>query len=493
MTPREALLQAIIADPDDDALRLVYADYLEETGDPVDAARAELIRFQIATERLPDGDPAKSDRITEAVRLTDRYKKVWFSWVRDEGCLAYPRRGFLDHWSCGAKAAHQADLADAFRQEPITDATLFPKGSDLPKLAGWPQFARLRTLKLWPGAPAEDEVLAFLSSPHLTGLQEFEYMGRRATRVPLREAVRLLASRPEYAGLRSLTIQAAGLGDLGASALANSTTLARLTTLALAHCDVGPAGCGELLSSPVVAAVTNLHLGGSANTAAGGEALAASLASSPHLRRLQHLTLDETAVTDRAAAQLARADWPGLTSLVLVPRDLNDSTASTGLPTMTTAGLESLTAARWFAAVEALDLSGHPLGDSGARVLALARLPRLRCLTLMMTGLTAVGLEELVEAYAGQLTQLQLYGNPLGDAGAELLANAAWPRMVWEGNFDLGLFLGGCGIGDLGAKALLQSRTIPTDIPSLFLGRGAISYELIEALKAKYPRAKIQF
>jgi uncharacterized protein (TIGR02996 family) len=44
-----AFLAAIVAEPDDDALRLVAADFLEENGDP---SRAAFIRVQIALARL---------------------------------------------------------------------------------------------------------------------------------------------------------------------------------------------------------------------------------------------------------------------------------------------------------------------------------------------------------------------------------------------------------------------------------------------------------
>src|SRR4029450_6355483 len=49
------LLQAILADPDDDAVRLVYADWLEESGRTAEEqARAEFIRLQIALD--PDAE-----------------------------------------------------------------------------------------------------------------------------------------------------------------------------------------------------------------------------------------------------------------------------------------------------------------------------------------------------------------------------------------------------------------------------------------------------
>src|SRR5262245_65195916 len=50
---QDSLLEAIRADPADDGVRLVYADWLEENGDP---ARAEFIRVQLERARLPGWD-----------------------------------------------------------------------------------------------------------------------------------------------------------------------------------------------------------------------------------------------------------------------------------------------------------------------------------------------------------------------------------------------------------------------------------------------------
>jgi uncharacterized protein (TIGR02996 family) len=43
-----ALLRAVIADPDADLPRLVYADFLDDRCGPGDAERANLIRYQMA-------------------------------------------------------------------------------------------------------------------------------------------------------------------------------------------------------------------------------------------------------------------------------------------------------------------------------------------------------------------------------------------------------------------------------------------------------------
>jgi uncharacterized protein (TIGR02996 family) len=50
------LLAAIKESPADDAPRLVYADWLEEHGEP----RGEFLRLQCAPARLERGDPARA-------------------------------------------------------------------------------------------------------------------------------------------------------------------------------------------------------------------------------------------------------------------------------------------------------------------------------------------------------------------------------------------------------------------------------------------------
>jgi len=53
MDDRAALLRAIVESPDDDAPRLVYADWLDERGE---SDRAEFIRLQCAIHGSPMPD-----------------------------------------------------------------------------------------------------------------------------------------------------------------------------------------------------------------------------------------------------------------------------------------------------------------------------------------------------------------------------------------------------------------------------------------------------
>jgi uncharacterized protein (TIGR02996 family) len=54
MTDHDALLRAICDSPDDDTPRLIYADYLEDTGE---ADRAAFVRAQVELARTPDWEP----------------------------------------------------------------------------------------------------------------------------------------------------------------------------------------------------------------------------------------------------------------------------------------------------------------------------------------------------------------------------------------------------------------------------------------------------
>src|SRR4051812_9792088 len=65
-----ALLRAILDDIDDDAVRLVYADYLEERGDP----RGEFIRLQIAGHRDESKEPSAREQ-----ELLERHLAEWTS------------------------------------------------------------------------------------------------------------------------------------------------------------------------------------------------------------------------------------------------------------------------------------------------------------------------------------------------------------------------------------------------------------------------------
>src|SRR5262249_9986232 len=53
-TQQDALYRAVCEYPDEDAPRLIFADFVDENGDPI---RAACIRTQVALARVPEHDP----------------------------------------------------------------------------------------------------------------------------------------------------------------------------------------------------------------------------------------------------------------------------------------------------------------------------------------------------------------------------------------------------------------------------------------------------
>jgi hypothetical protein len=318
------------------------------------------------------------------------------------------------------------------------------------------------------------------------------------------EALAQLATRPQYSSLERIKIEHARVGNDGATRLAQSTTLSELRFLSIGQCEIGIEGLCAILESPILSNVSYLDLGGNVSIGAEGEILAGALAASKHLGHLESLILDEIAFTDRAASRLAEATWPALKELKILPYDQGHSDIPTGFSTITFRGVEYLMSANWAQQLESLELSGHPIGDSGAEALARdKRLTGIKRLALSQTGITAIGLLELVQAYSQQLESIQMARCQLGDAGAAVISEAAWPAMIpkinqvdrdWKCPYTPdGLFFAGCDITDLGAEALIQSTTIPHNVPELFLNQSTISRTVVERLKKRYPKATVRF
>lgn len=68
----EPFLSAICAEPEDDTVRLVYADWLDENGDP---ERAEFVRLQVA---MPERPRAYDPQYARAEALRVRNWEAWF-------------------------------------------------------------------------------------------------------------------------------------------------------------------------------------------------------------------------------------------------------------------------------------------------------------------------------------------------------------------------------------------------------------------------------
>src|SRR5438874_7243327 len=114
-----AFLRAIRAAPDDDLPRLIYADYLDERGDP----RGEFIRLQIERPRLPRSDPRRAELKAREDELLRRHREDWEGPLADVVSRADFRRGFIDYvFVMAEKFLAHADML--FAWAPITSVKL---------------------------------------------------------------------------------------------------------------------------------------------------------------------------------------------------------------------------------------------------------------------------------------------------------------------------------------------------------------------------------
>jgi uncharacterized protein (TIGR02996 family) len=245
MTDRAALLSAILANPDDDILRLVYADALAETGLPAEEARARFIRLQIrvagagADELL---SPELAELTAEILALAARWARVWLAElpgpvataVREQrrGAAAF-QRGFVD----GVRLSASAFLWTAprlFARAPITDMHLHGGFKNVKAALASPYIRRLRAVRLsggWNGDRFAELFLYFGRS--LSGLRELDLSGCQLTDHGARE----LAHRARLVNLENLTalrVRANLLTEEGIAILATAPGLGALTRLDVA-------------------------------------------------------------------------------------------------------------------------------------------------------------------------------------------------------------------------------------------------------------------
>jgi uncharacterized protein (TIGR02996 family) len=187
MTADDAFLADIIANPDDDVLRLIYADYLDEHGQP---DRASFIRVQIGLATLPLTDPRRPVLTTTERLLLEKHERQWAGPLAERALDWGFHRGFIEFIYCTASTLvkHGDTL---FRSVPVRDLQLaFGEYVDVSQLG-------------------DEGLIRLLASPHLSGLQRLglAHMGIGV------DGMRALACWRPLAGLTRLDLSHNLLGD----------------------------------------------------------------------------------------------------------------------------------------------------------------------------------------------------------------------------------------------------------------------------------------
>jgi uncharacterized protein (TIGR02996 family) len=387
-TDEQPFLDAVFAQYHDDGPRLIYADFLEDAGDP---ARAELIRLQLALARMPDEHPRRPELANRERELLVANHSRWTGHLAD--LIAGPpqfRRGVLDSVSVDS-AVFLERGEELFARVPVRKLRLVDDAGLLPKLIHSPLMARVRELDLHNNDLGNGGVDLLARSPHLKRLEELDlsFNGMddegvsalaRASTFPSLTALALndngaitadglktLADSPFFAGLSTLDVSGNDIGEAGVRAALDSPSFARLNTLKLSRNPIGDAGAralaGSALLGRMVARSARLELRGHANgpiSAAGARALAAS----PALARCAVIDLTGNDIGDAGFAALAGS--PLLTEVRVLKLARNQ---------ITDAGIDAIRPAltALLARLRLLDLSENRLTNFGMGLLQRAR------------------------------------------------------------------------------------------------------------------------
>jgi len=455
MADELSFLDAIRAQPEDDGVRLIYADWLEEHGQQ---ARAEFIRLQCRLADIDEFAPDRHDLLDREWELLTVYRQRWQpappSVLAD--CLRASAflRGFFARISVPATALLEHG-AEWFQAYPLEELRITDRGrllgeivrqswlrqvasldlshhditlTELEALLASPHLGRLRRLLLRNVALTPDGMEVLARSPVLRQLRCLDlgddYFGPRlADAGTLRaglgnqfgpQGLQRLITSGRLSGLASLTLKDVPLTEADLSLLASTAALPSLTHLFLSSRDLTPQGVRLLGEARGLPALRHLTIGW---THYGDEGNAAALAGSPLLARLDTLDVSWTVFDRQAALGLSQSKHLGQ--------------------------------------LRRLDLTQCRVGPEEAQMLSRAHFERLSELKLMNGKIGPKGLAALARApWLGGLTNLDLEGCEVGPEGAKALAGSTALSNLRSLNLDRNQ------IGPDGARALADSTVL---------------------------------
>jgi uncharacterized protein (TIGR02996 family) len=225
MTHADAFLRDILAHPDDDAPRLIFADWLEEQGDANSVARAEFIRVQCAfvAENLPLN--RQGELKMRQQQLLNEWGKQWAHPVRSLVRDWKFHRGFIDEITIRADR-FLTYTSRLFRCTPIQCLRLLPAGGRfgteapfyMADLACNEYLRRLLSLDLRKNQLDSRDVRALVVSEHLTSLTALDLSHNHIGDA----GIRALAGSPLLGRLRYLNLWGNDLGTKSLRALAHA-------------------------------------------------------------------------------------------------------------------------------------------------------------------------------------------------------------------------------------------------------------------------------
>lgn len=165
-------LEEILAEPDSDVPRLIYADWLEEQGSP----RGEFIRVQCELDQLDRLDPRFIDLKWRNDELLNAHGRDWATEFQQDFRKASYTRGFIDTITLKARTFLKSGN-ELFRGFPVKWLRLNYIRGTSQQWAECDALQQLRYLDLAELKVPETDMLGLLSSPHLRNLRGLKIGG----------------------------------------------------------------------------------------------------------------------------------------------------------------------------------------------------------------------------------------------------------------------------------------------------------------------------
>ncbi len=168
MSEKDDLLRAVCERPEDDDLRLVYADWLDDHGD---SDRAELIRVQVALARAGPDSPDRPALVERERRVLKKHKKRWLAEGPSWAARGEMVRGFLVPRLKENVEKFVKRKASTLSPFPLWCFTLTGVERRAGLLADCPLLARAVELNLTSNAIGPTGAKQFAVSPHLGNVE----------------------------------------------------------------------------------------------------------------------------------------------------------------------------------------------------------------------------------------------------------------------------------------------------------------------------------
>ncbi len=375
---QQALVAAINEQPDDDTPRLIYADWLEESGD---LNRAEFIRVQIAIAKLEHWD---SEFLPLYVREKTLTKKCGKQWRSELPIIPGVEWG-------------------SFRRGMMATATIIESATLSTKADQAREHAPLEALTIgWPDSRRSFDDPAPIPGIRELHIHEAPYLGP--------EDISMLAWSPILGGIETLAIGDSNLGSDGVRRLLEGTGLAFLKRLRLFNNAIGNEGLDAILGA--FAGLEELDLSEpdsygryEEDPAINADGMRA-LADWPQMKSLRRLAISGNAIGSEGLYALVQSEHLGnLKELVARNTDLSGSS------------MEAFTRANRDIKFEFIDVGENYITDVGAQFISLGEsLDQLKGLRVDRCEIDRIGGLALADsAMVHSLTKLDCNDNLLGD------------------------------------------------------------------------------